>query len=189
MMYRNLLCGLVAAVFATTACSDTVAPTNPGGQAPGASYAKGGNTGSVFTKPVTGTYVDPVTQATGTFAGTFTVTQFSVVNGTLSAVGTLSGTFTPDALTGATQTITKKITLPVTNISGSCTILHLELGPLDLTLLGLQVHLDRVVLDISAQTGPGNLLGNLLCTIAGALDGGNLNLLANLLNQLLALLK
>jgi hypothetical protein len=56
-------------------------------------------------------------------------------------------------------------------------------------LLGLQVHLDRVVLDITAQSGPGNLLGNLLCSIANALNGGApANVLANLLNQLLAIL-
>jgi hypothetical protein len=46
--------------------------------------------------------------------------------------------------------------------SGTCDILHLTLGPLDLNLLGLMVHLDRVVLDITAQSGPGQLLGNLL---------------------------
>ena len=45
------------------------------------------------------------------------------------------------------------------------------LGPLDLNLLGLEVHLDPVVLDIVAQPGPGNLLGNLLCAVAGLLDG------------------
>jgi hypothetical protein len=45
------------------------------------------------------------------------------------------------------------------------------------------------VLDITAEQGPGNLLGNLLCAVAGLLDsnapGG---LLANLLNQLFGLL-
>jgi hypothetical protein len=47
-----------------------------------------------------------------------------------------------------------------------------------------------VVLDITAESGPGNLLGNLLCGIAGLLDQGNtpLNQLVNLLNQLLQLL-
>jgi hypothetical protein len=34
--------------------------------------------------------------------------------------------------------------------------------PLDLNLLGLAIHLDRILLDITAQSGPGNLLGNLL---------------------------
>ena len=69
----------------------------------------------------------------------------------------------------------------------SCAILHLELGPLDLNLLGLMVHLDRIVLDITAQSGPGNLLGNLLCAIANLLNGGGaLSAIVNLLNQILA---
>jgi hypothetical protein len=75
----------------------------------------------------------------------------------------------------------------------SCDILHLVLGPLDLDLLGLQVHLNRVVLDVVAATGAGNLLGNLLCAITGLLDGtpaaGLLGQLVNLLNQVLAALR
>jgi hypothetical protein len=51
------------------------------------------------------------------------------------------------------------------------------------------VFLDEVNLEIVAQSGPGNLLGNLLCGIAGLLDaGGPTNTLARLLNQLLGLL-
>lgn len=50
----------------------------------------------------------------------------------------------------------------------TCAILNLELGPLDLTLLGLQVRLDDcddgpVTVDITAQRGA--LLGNLLCPL------------------------
>ena len=59
------------------------------------------------------------------------------------------------------------------------------LGPLDLDLLGLQVHLDKIVLDIVAATGAGNLLGNLLCAITGLLDGGPLAGLLAQLNELL----
>nr|BFE73540.1 hypothetical protein GCM10020092_068410 [Actinoplanes digitatis] len=73
----------------------------------------------------------------------------------------------------------------------ACNILHLVLGPLDLNLLGLVVHLNTVVLDITAYPGPGNLLGNLLCAIVGLLDGGlpfPLAQLASLLNQVLAIL-
>jgi len=70
----------------------------------------------------------------------------------------------------------------------SCRILHLELGPLDLNLLGLRIQLNRVVLDITAQRGPGNLLGNLLCAIAGLLDPANVNQLAARLNRVLGIL-
>lgn len=73
--------------------------------------------------------------------------------------------------------------------SGTCPILNLVLGPVDLNLLGLMVHLNQVVLTITAQSGPGNLLGNLLCTVANLLNGGTLlGALANLLNQILSLL-
>ena len=71
---------------------------------------------------------------------------------------------------------------------GSCDILHLVLGPLDLDLLGLKVHLDKVVLNIDADRGPGNLLGNLLCAVAGLLDdglSGALGRLTRLLNRIL----
>ena len=75
----------------------------------------------------------------------------------------------------------------------SCPVLHLELGPLDLNLLGLVVHLDKVVLDITAVPGAGNLLGNLLCAVAGLLDGtplaGLLGQLSNLLTQIFAILR
>ncbi len=69
--------------------------------------------------------------------------------------------------------------------AGSCPVLHLDLGPLDLNLLGLKVHLNDVVLDITAQSGPGNLLGNLLCAVAHLLDGGPTSGLAGLLNNVL----
>ena len=75
-----------------------------------------------------------------------------------------------------------------------CPILHLDLGPLDLNLLGLHVHLNEVVLDITAIPGPGNLLGNLLCAVAALLDGVDLggilgNLLQNLIDALIRLLE
>lgn len=74
----------------------------------------------------------------------------------------------------------------------TCDILHLNLAPLDLDLLGLRVHLDRVVLDIVAATGAGNLLGNLLCAVTGLLDGGlqgALGRLVDLLDQILGVLR
>ena len=72
----------------------------------------------------------------------------------------------------------------------SCNILDLVLGPLDLDLLGLQVHLDKVVLKIVGATGTGNLLGNLLCAVAGLLDNtGTLPQIARILDSILAILR
>jgi len=69
----------------------------------------------------------------------------------------------------------------------SCAILNLVLGPLHLDLLGLVVDLNRVVLNITGQTGAGNLLGNLLCALVGILDGGvTLTRFLSVLSQLLA---
>lgn len=64
-------------------------------------------------------------------------------------------------------------------------IFDLTLGPQDLNLVGLMVHLDQVVLDITAQSSPGNLLGNRLCAVANLLNnGGPLQGIAALLNQI-----
>jgi len=76
----------------------------------------------------------------------------------------------------------------------TCAILHLALGPIDLTLLGLNVHLDNcangpVTVDITAVTGQGNLLGNLLCQLVegglptGLTLGQIIDLILSLLNQ------
>jgi hypothetical protein len=117
-----------------------------------------------------------------------------VVEGTLSNLRVvnqagelvLRGTFTDTA--GNVTNFTTPI-LDATAVGGTCEILDLTLGPLDLNLLGLVVHLDQVHLTIDAQSGPGNLLGNLLCGVAGLLDSGaSNNVIANLLNQLLGLL-
>jgi hypothetical protein len=75
----------------------------------------------------------------------------------------------------------------IRSATASCQILNLVLGPLDLNLLGLQVHLNQVVLDITAVPGAGNLLGNLLCSVANLLN--NPSGLAQLLNQILGILQ
>ena len=64
--------------------------------------------------------------------------------------------------------------------SHGCDILNLELGAINVDLLGLVIDLSQVNLDIVAESGAGNLLGNLLCAVAGLLDP------ASPLDQLLA---
>jgi hypothetical protein len=131
----------------------------------------------------------PISFSNGTlaFTGTLDITQFVAQNGQVVALGTLSGTLT-NLVTGAVTTITQDVVLPLLQATGTCPILHLVLGPLDVNLLGLTIHLDQVVLDVSAQSGPGNLLGNLLCGVANALNSNMAaTALANLLNLLLGL--
>lgn len=141
----------------------------------------------VATTDVTGTFTDAV-GGTGTFAGTFTAQQFKASDGTLTVLGTVTGTLT-DSLGNVLGTATQQINTTA-QATATCEILDLTLGPLDLDLLGLVVHLDQVNLEITAEQGPGNLLGNLLCAVAGLLDGGlSLNLVADLLNAILGVLE
>ena len=51
-----------------------------------------------------------------------------------------------------------------------CPVLDLTLGPVDLNLLGLLVHLDTVHLTINADS-EGGVLGSLLCSLAGTPTG------------------
>ena len=128
----------------------------------------------------------PVTGSGGgsTFAGTFKLQQFAVSQGQVVANGLLTGIVT--AANGTITSVVQTVSMPVTAGASTCQILHLDLGPLNLNLLGLQVSLNQVVLDINAQSGPGNLLGNLLCSVANLLN--NPSGLASLLNQILAAL-
>ena len=86
-----------------------------------------------------------------------------------------------------TTTVARAVAAPSPS-APVCDILFLDLGPLFLDLLGLTVDLAEVILDINAVPGAGNLLGNLLCAVAGLLDpGGLLGVIGNL-QQLLTLL-
>ena len=129
----------------------------------------------------------PVTSAATSavrFVGTLDLNQFVATPTGVLATGTITGTLT-DVL-GNVTTVVRNVAIPINVTETACDILHLELGPLDLDLLGLVVHLNQIVLDIDAQPGPGNLLGNLLCGVAGLLD--NPSGLARLLNDILAIL-
>jgi hypothetical protein len=155
-------------------------------------------TAGTLTVPVTGK-----SDSGAQFDGAFTISRFAIQAGKVVAIGNLVGTVT-DAANNTVNTVATSIAMPLdTSASGGaartasvgtlqvgeCDILHLVLGPLDIDLLGLEIHLDQVVLDIVAQAGAGNLLGNLLCAIVGLLDPlGPLAQLVELLNQLLALL-
>jgi hypothetical protein len=149
------------------------------------------------TTPVEGSCVikgepGPADNLAGTFEGTFEITRFIVRQGQLFARGTLEGVCTATSDPTVTETVNRVVRIPVNvgQSSGSCEILDLVLGPLDLDLLGLVVHLDTVHLNITAEQGPGNLLGNLLCAVAGLLDntGATPNALATLLNRILSII-
>lgn len=112
------------------------------------------------------------------------VTNLQAVFNAATGITTITGTFT-DAVTG----IVTNFTTTLTGASGSCQILDLVLGPLTLNVLGVVVTLNQVHLNITAQSGPGNLLGNLLCAVAHLLDSSaSGNAITNLLNKIFRLL-
>jgi hypothetical protein len=176
---------LTAFVVAVSMASAFIVPAVAAHAAPSKAPAPTANTSAV-TVPITGSCSIPDV-GTGTFSGTFTVDRFVTQSGQLLARGTLAGTCTVGTVT---QTVNQTVTIPVTNATGSCQILDLVLGPLHLDLLGLVVDLNQVHLTITAQQGPGNLLGNLLCAVAHLLDQNNFSnaALARLLNRILAVL-
>ena len=128
----------------------------------------------------------PVTGSGGgaVFTGTFQLQRFAADQGQLVATGLLTGVVTTS--TGITTSVARTLALPAAVINPTCEILHLDLGPLSLDLLGLQIDLSRIILDITAEAGAGNLLGNLLCAVANLLN--NPSALARLLNTILAII-
>jgi hypothetical protein len=128
------------------------------------------------------------------FTGRYTIDRFARSGDRLYAVGTMRGTL------GQRHVVKRDVrTRVVRNTGGialgqaaaTCTILDLTIRPIDLNLLGLVVHLDRVHLLVTGETGSGNLLGNLLCGLTGILDPPALGTgqLTQLLNGLLGFLQ
>jgi hypothetical protein len=180
---RRLRTVFAAVLMALTVAVGSSVFAGPASAAPAAVQDDVGT----LTSEVTGTFTDANGQA-GTFTGTFTPSQFSAVGDELQSSGTLAGNLV--SADGTTQSVSQSQTFAVTDLNPiGCQVLDLVLAPLDLDLLGLVVHLDRVHLNITAVPGAGNLLGNLLCAIVGLLDGpGAFAQIAALLNQILALL-
>ena len=195
---------LVAAT-AFAACADQ--PTSPNGLQASDQAVAGKNDkvkpnkerAALLTNvPVSGALSDG-----GSFVGTFTAQHIDLdeATRTLIVTGLLTGTAT--TVDGATTAINQVVTAPATltreagaaalvrpvSTAAVCDVLFLDLGPLNLDLLGLTVDLAEVILDINAVSGAGNLLGNLLCAVVGLLDGfGLLASIAQLLDSINAIL-
>lgn len=144
--------------------------------------------------------------ADGSFRGHFRPHRVTVAGDQMMVTGRVIGKVTK---TGhKAQQVNRRVSLPVQTVDGlapdsagaqrskaaaaglTCDVLNLVLGPLDLNVLGLQIHLDTVVLDIVANPA-GGLLGQLLCALANLLSGGlglPLAQLAALLTAILAAL-
>jgi hypothetical protein len=106
------------------------------------------------------------------------------VGGVLTATGgTVSGTIAGLPFTTDIENLSLQF---LSDGGGECAILDLELGPIDLDLLGLHVDTSPICLSITAFEGEG-LLGDLLCGLSGLLNGVlNLDDLTNLLEDILS---
>jgi hypothetical protein len=123
----------------------------------------------------------------------------NLLNGGL-ALSEILATLTPQQLSildsGLTQVLNQAVFIPLSRsdalAAASCSILHLELGPIDLNLLGLRVELNDcsagpVVLDLTATPG-GGLLGDLLCSLSGLLNGNATQKILEVLQNIAVLL-
>ena len=100
-----------------------------------------------------------------------TPTTFNVVPITITNVTVEGGQLIANGLVGTTPFQAPLELTPTVVEGASCPILNLSLGPIDLSLLGLNVNTSRICLDITATPG-GGLLGDLLCSVANLLAGG-----------------
>ncbi len=146
--------------------------------------------------PIAGTAAGGVT-----FAGTLSVQKFSQRNGKLVAIGMVSGSVTSSG-TPLGTVLVGPIEFPVgdpepgspiasdapvsVQQATTCQVLHLEVGAVNLNVLGLTVATQPISIDLSGVTGGTNVLGQLICTILETV--GNVIGLVNLLNQLLGVL-
>ena len=168
-----------------------------------------GGTGiaSAQDSPARLTQVVPVT-GTKNFKGTYTIERFVKKGNKIYSVGTIKGKVRGKRVTKENVRMPAKVAnasgtsaqasqvpplpLPPLPAGNACQILSLDLGPINLNLLGLVVRTNQIQLRIDAVQGAGNLLGNLLCGITGILNPTQLaqtplGQLAQILNSLLAL--
>ena len=194
---------LALAVITSASCSDR-APTAPSATKPssdapslgrGSEKAANARAQLLTNIPVTAPLPDG-----STFSGVVTLTHMTLadrathtflVDGTITYMKdgqTVTQTFTGIPATLNRDASASTVVRPAAMMA-VCDVLFLDLGPLNLDLLGLTVDLAEVVLDVNAVTGAGNLLGNLLCGLLGLLDvAGLLGAIGQLLDTINAIL-
>jgi hypothetical protein len=140
-----------------------------------ASFANAAGTATAQTRP-TATALAGTTTQVGAVTVRLTVKKFVKRGKSIYAIGTATTRFKPSAEQAGqmpSKTVKKAFTARVVKMKRVasakriCPVLELTLAPLDLNLLGLMIHLDRVHLVITADSN-GGLLGSLLCGLAGS---------------------
>jgi hypothetical protein len=103
--------------------------------------------------------------------GRGTPQAFTVIPVVVTNVAVQNGQLVANGLIGTTP-FQVPLLISSHNNGGPCPILDLQLGPIDLTLLGLRVETSPICLEVTAVPG-GGLLGDLLCAVANLLQGGS----------------
>ena len=163
---------LRAAIAATISCGLMLA----GGTA--VASAQEGPARLTQVVPITG----KATKGNKKFTGKYTIERFISKGGKLYAVGTVTGKVRRQEghegerapARHARRRDRRRQDEPgpaaAASAGNACSILSLDLGPINLNLLGVVVRTNQIQLRIDAVQGPGNLLGNLLCGITGILN-------------------
>jgi hypothetical protein len=100
-------------------------------------------------------------------------TTFNVLPLTITSVTPQGGQLVANGVLGSTAFQLPLALTPQPLAPGAtCPVLDLSLGPINLSLLGLNVDTSPICLEITATQG-GGLLGDLLCSIANLLNGGS----------------
>jgi hypothetical protein len=124
--------------------------------------AQGSESRTNRTRPlISGTFTD-VASGQGTFSGNIALGRFEVQQGSLVAVGTLTGVLA-QSTSAVLGRVNEEVALPVAVVRATCQLLHLDIGPLDLELLDVPVHLEKDALGITMRDGPKRAL---LCSTA-----------------------
>ena len=136
----------------------------------------------------------------GTFVGTFSINRFEARSGQVVAIGMVRGLvagvkeagtvlvgeviLSPVHVSPASQGPAAPSSLVAQQQAATCEALHLDIGSVNLNVLGLVVTTQPIAIDLSGDSSAP--LGNLVCTILETLN--NVVGLVGLLNQLLGTL-
>jgi hypothetical protein len=142
--------------------------------------------------------------AKGTFSGTLSIERFAVRGDGVVAIGMVAGRVFDRSGAPIGSAVIGQMELPVSVGAGpsaltaapvssaavqpqatTCGVLHLDVGAVNLNLLGLQVATQPVTIDLSAVSGGTDVLGHLICTALSTLN--NVVGLVDVLNNLLGL--
>jgi hypothetical protein len=100
---------------------------------------------------------------------TVTIDRFVAQQKRTVAHGTINASLTD--IQGDKTVVRQPVSVEVRAAAGGCKILTLDLDELDLKLLGLNVHLDKVNLAVTGQKN-GGVLGKLFCKLASSKVSG-----------------